>query len=86
MGIAPIFGPDDANRFTNQRLADEDQLARLFDLAGAAHSADEDDASVARIVEAIGVGLRQCIRHTSQGGATRTLAVAARRGGLKRDV
>jgi hypothetical protein len=21
VGIAPIFGPDDANRFTNQRLA-----------------------------------------------------------------
>jgi hypothetical protein len=80
VGIAPIFGPDHANRLTNQRLADADQLARLFDLAGAAHPADDDDANVARIVEAIGVGLRQCIRHSSQGSATRTLPVAARRG------
>jgi hypothetical protein len=81
VGIAPIFGPDDANRFTNQRLADEDQLARLFDLASAAHSADDDDASVPRIVEASDWGRAAAMHpphlpgrrnaHSRSGGAAR---------------
>src|SRR5271169_2575506 len=62
IGIAhqPVatFGLDDANRFADQRLADKDQLAGPLDLAIAAHPADGDVASVARIVEAIRVGPR----------------------------
>src|SRR5467141_3944633 len=53
LGIAhqPVaaLGFGDADRLADQRLADEDQLARPFDLAVAAHPADRDIAAVVRV-------------------------------------
>src|SRR6516162_3513781 len=53
------FGLDHANRFANQRLTDKDQLAGPFDLAVAAHPADRDIATVARIREPLRVRPRR---------------------------
>src|SRR5215471_128895 len=53
------FGLDHANRFADQRLADKDQFAGPFDLAVAAHPADRDIATVARIREPVRVRPRR---------------------------
>ena len=53
------LGLGDANRFADQRFADEDQFARPFDLAVAAGAADCDIRVIARIGEPIRVGPRR---------------------------
>jgi hypothetical protein len=49
----------DADRLADQRLADKDQLARPFDLTGAAHAAHRNVIAIVRILDPIRVGPRR---------------------------
>src|SRR5215813_8762800 len=59
------LGLEDADRLADQRLADEDQLARPFDLAVAAHSAHRNLVAIVRILDPIRVAPRR--RHVPRG-------------------
>jgi len=77
IGIAhqPVaaLGFNDANRFADQRLADKDQLAGPFDLAGAAHAADRDLAAIMRLLDPIRVGPRRGLVQRSWGELSQRL-------------
>jgi hypothetical protein len=53
------FGLADADRLTDQRLTDKDQLARPFDLAGVAHAAHRNFLAIVRMLDPIGIGPRR---------------------------
>ena len=63
IGVAypPItaLGLEDADRFANQGLTDKDQLARPFDLAGAAHAAHRNVIAIVRILDPIRISSRR---------------------------
>src|SRR6516164_4913106 len=76
------LGLEDADRLADQRLTDKDQLARPFDLTGAAHPADCDIVAVAWILGPIRVrprrGLVQRRRRLLAQRLVRPLAVVNR--------
>ena len=50
---------ENADRFADQRLTDKDQLARPFDLAGAAHAAHRNVIAIVRILDPIRIRPRR---------------------------